>query len=99
MIYTASKPLHEFQISIPDDDLLGKVIGREGRNTRLIVKLCFVNSLFASLNCDKMYLAIAGESLESARRVATGLSELFEIRRVHPFAIEKVFREAGLQWR
>jgi len=77
-------------IDLPNEDIKGKLIGREGRNIWFFEKLTWVE-----LIVDDTPLTVRLSSFDSEKKyiAATMLQKLIKDGRINPFYIEKIYNE------
>lgn len=78
-------------IDIPNDDMKGRVIGREGRNIRAFERVTGVDVIIDDTPGVVIVSAFDAIRRETARRT---LQLLIEDGRIHPSRIEDVFKQA-----
>jgi len=77
-------------ISLPNDEMKGKVIGKEGRNIRAFETMCGVDLILDEVPDAVVISAFDPVRREVARRT---LKALFEDGRIHPQMIEQSMRK------
>lgn len=78
-------------IPLPNDEMKGKVIGKEGRNIRAFESLCGVDLLLDEVPDSVVISGFDPVRREVAKRTLTAL---FEEGRVHPSSIEQALNKA-----
>lgn len=86
--FSSSKTINT--IPLKDQDLKGKIIGKEGRNIRTIEKLCGVDLIL-----DENPEAVVVSGFDPVRRevASRALLQLIEDGRIHPGRIEEVIQK------
>lgn len=77
-------------ISLPNEEMKGKVIGKEGRNIRAFENMCGVDLILDEVPDAVVISAFDPVRREVARRT---LTQLFEDGRIHPQMIEQTMRK------
>ena len=81
-------------IDIPNDDIKGRIIGREGRNIRAFEKASGVDVIVDDTPGVVLISAFDGVRRETARRA---MNKLVKDGRIHPARIEEVVRETATE--
>jgi len=81
-------------IDIPNDDIKGRIIGREGRNIRAFEKAAGVDVIVDDTPGVVLVSAFDGVRRETARRA---MNKLVKDGRIHPARIEEVVRETATE--
>ena len=79
-------------IDIPNDDIKGRIIGREGRNIRAFEKAAGVDVIVDDTPGVVLVSAFDGVRRETARRA---MNKLVKDGRIHPARIEEVVRQTA----
>ena len=85
-----SSDINVSTVDLPNDDLKGRIIGREGRNIRAFEKASGVDVIVDDTPGVVLLSAFDGVRRETARRA---MSKLVRDGRVHPARIEEVMRQ------
>lgn len=81
-------------VSLPNDEMKGKIIGREGRNIRTFEMICGVNVIIEDTPNEIM---LSSFSLYRRALAARTLELLVEDGRIHPSRIEEVYEKVKEQ--
>jgi ribonuclease Y len=81
-------------IDIPNDDIKGRIIGREGRNIRAFEKAAGVDVIVDDTPGVVLVSAFDGVRRETARRA---MNKLVKDGRIHPARIEEVVRQTATE--